>query len=569
MLKMLKKIAYLLLLPAITLNPAFVSGQTINAGQLKVMHPPDTGHICSLSPTDVNAHLSIMPGRDLLKKMKQSPGSFFEVDYRIETGNSCGRLVWPQVATDAFEYTLNLWSAHLTSDVPIKIMAVWRNIESTHGTVLASAGPTRIAQLHGTGMPDTWYSLAQITAMSGMAVRDQIENVDHDLTVNINCSFNEWYFGTDANTPQNQIDFVTVVFHEIMHGVVYFGSMTGDNNTKTGKWGLPEDKPMPFIFDKFAVNRDGTSLLDPDAYPNPSAGLYDALTGRDGGIFFDGEHANNTLNGENNSPAMLYTPREFMPGSSFSHVDQFTYTGTADALMRPFMDRALAIHTPGPLLCGMLSDMEWPLDVGCLRFLAADALIAISETALDFGVSNIGKITQKTFMVSNDVTSGETLSGSVETDKEYFAVAGKGSFQLNPGESAEFTVQYYTEVENRHTGMLSVFHNAKNVQSPVMLPLTGETLKEDQIVKLEQSYPNPVVPSNPPPLIPFAIAADADVSLDLYSITGRHLQSLVNTRLKAGRYKMVVNMQGLSSGIYIYRIVVDKTTESKKLILIK
>ena len=215
---MLKKIIYLILFSATVLNQGFVSGQTIDSGALKVMHPPDADHVCSLSPTDVNAHFSIMPGSELLKKMKQSPGSIFEVDYRIETGNSCGRLAWPQAAKDAFEYTLDLWSGHLRSDVPIRIMAVWRNIESVHGTVLANAGPTRIAQLPGTGMPDTWYSLAQITAMSGMAVRDQIENVDHDLTVNINCGFNEWYFGADANTPQNRIDFVTVVLHEIMHG---------------------------------------------------------------------------------------------------------------------------------------------------------------------------------------------------------------------------------------------------------------------------------------------------------------------------------------------------------------
>jgi len=564
--KFKKLLLFLFLSFSLSINIAI--GQTIDSGELKIIKPPDVGHICSLSPTDANAHLSIVPDNKVREKLNRTKASMFETDYRIDIGNSCGYMEWPQAAKDAFEYTLNLWSAYLRSDIPIKIQAFWRNIESDHRTILGSAGPTRIVQLPDMGIPDTWYSLAQLSAMSGRVLRDQIEGVDHDLTVNINCGFDGWYFGTDAVTPQNRIDFVTVVLHEIMHGVVYFGSMSGDNENGTGKWGLPVDNPMPFIFDKFAVDSEGIPLLNSIAYPNPSDRLYDALTSRTGNIFFDGEDANSTQAGDYKNPAMLYAPREFRPGSSFSHIDQITFTGTADALMRPNMDYALAIHTPGPLLCGMLSDMGWPLDTGCLSFFTADAQIAISETKLDFGVTNIGRATQKSFIITNDITSSETLAGFIETTDEYFAMFGEYTFNLDPGTSATFTVQHTAEIENRHTGTLSVYHNARNLESPILLSLRGEVLTANQIVKLDQSFPNPVVPGNPVPLIPFAIAMDADVTLDLYTITGRHIQSLINSRHVAGRYEVEANTVGLSSGIYIYRIVVNDVVESRKLLLI-
>ncbi|MCK7534680.1 MAG: hypothetical protein MZV63_28610 [Marinilabiliales bacterium] len=42
----------------------------------------------------------------------------------------------------------------------------------------------------------------------------------------MNATFNKevkWYFGTDGNTPELLYDFVTVVLHEIGHGLGFTG----------------------------------------------------------------------------------------------------------------------------------------------------------------------------------------------------------------------------------------------------------------------------------------------------------------------------------------------------------
>src|SRR5690625_381197 len=149
--------------------------------------------------------------------------------------------------------------------------------------------------------------------------------------------------------------------------------------------------PYPYIYDRFAEDGNGNSIIDPSSYDNPSEGLYDALTGQKGGIFFDGEDGLSTIVGMGFHEIPLYTPREFRQGSSYSHLDQVTFTDTPNALMRPFMDRSLAVHSPGPLFCGMLSDMGRPLGGGCLRLLAVRAMRSEAAEEMDFGVTNVNE----------------------------------------------------------------------------------------------------------------------------------------------------------------------------------
>ena len=577
---MLKKLLTLPFFLLIFFSAEITMGQVFDASQLRVMLPPETEDICTLEPTDIDAHFFIGPSREMDERLKQSATSTFEVDYRIFTDDddvpdACGYTIWPDDAREAFDLAIDIWSTHLRSDVPIKIDAVWRNIESEPGfTTLGNAGPTRIVQPRpqiDIGELNTWYSIAQLSAMNSFEFRNLIADVDYDIIVNINCDFENWYFGTDASVPDGQTDLITVVLHEIGHGIGFIGSASGNNETRTGDWGTPlgTGAPLPYVYDIFVEDADYFSLLNETIYPNPSGQIYNALIGRRGGLFFEGEDAALTLEEEEADRAKLYTPDPYRPGSSYSHVDQKTFERTVNALMMPRIDRATAIHTPGPLFCGMLSDMGWPLGAGCLSFLASDAIIAVSETELDFGVTNIGENIQLSMTIRNEPGAIETLSGAVEISGDEFILLSDNTFSLEPGQNTTVNLQYTPGEEGQHTGTISVLHNANNVQSPISIPLQGEALEEDKIVKLEQSYPNPVVPTTPNPTIPYAISRDSDVSLDLYSINGHHLQSLVQRFQNSGRYEVEVDMQGLSSGIYIYRIIVDNVAESGRLMYFK
>lgn len=83
---------------------------------------------------------------------------------------------------------------------------------------------------------------------------------------------------------------------------------------------------------------------------------------------------------------------------------------------------------------------------------------------------------------------------------------------------------------------------------------------------LEQNYPNPF---NPSTKISFVIPDDGFVKMKLYNVLGQEVATLVNTSLISGSYVVDFNGAHLSSGIYVYKLEVNGTVESKKMVLAK
>ncbi|MFN3874197.1 MAG: T9SS type A sorting domain-containing protein, partial [Ignavibacterium sp.] len=90
---------------------------------------------------------------------------------------------------------------------------------------------------------------------------------------------------------------------------------------------------------------------------------------------------------------------------------------------------------------------------------------------------------------------------------------------------------------------------------------------------LSQNYPNPF---NPATRIDYQLPFDAKVQIELYSITGEKVATLVSGDVSAGyhTYELNASRLNLASGIYFYRIsAVDfnngKFVDTKKLVLLK
>jgi photosystem II stability/assembly factor-like uncharacterized protein len=88
---------------------------------------------------------------------------------------------------------------------------------------------------------------------------------------------------------------------------------------------------------------------------------------------------------------------------------------------------------------------------------------------------------------------------------------------------------------------------------------------------LHQNYPNPF---NPITKIKFDIptlykGGRGGVSLKVFDITGREIQTLVNSDLKPGTYEITFDGSNLSSGIYFYRLEAGEFRDVKKLVLLK
>lgn len=265
-------------------------------------------------------------------------------------GNGSAKIVVTYVgftpeAQAAFQSAVDIWAENIDSDVDIYVLAQFAPLDTG---VLGSAGPTFIINNFPGAQRDTWYGNALADKLAG---EDLIPGY-FDIVANFSSAFPNWYFGTDGNPPAGDFDFRTVVLHELGHGLNFFGGMT--YNSGMGSYGFGLSPAMPTIFDQFAITRPGRQLVKTNKFPNPSTTLGDALVGEQ--ILFSSDNTISTTEGAN---AVLYTPTNWRPGSSYSHLDENIYSGTEDGLMTPALARGEAYSQPGPLVLAMFDDMGW------------------------------------------------------------------------------------------------------------------------------------------------------------------------------------------------------------------
>ena len=83
---------------------------------------------------------------------------------------------------------------------------------------------------------------------------------------------------------------------------------------------------------------------------------------------------------------------------------------------------------------------------------------------------------------------------------------------------------------------------------------------------LGKAYPNPF---NPTTTIDYSIGQNGQVSMVVYDLSGRVVDTLVDGYKNEGNYKVTWAANAHSSGVYFVRLSVNGYTESHKLMLIK
>ncbi|MGA9294239.1 MAG: T9SS type A sorting domain-containing protein, partial [Ignavibacteriaceae bacterium] len=95
----------------------------------------------------------------------------------------------------------------------------------------------------------------------------------------------------------------------------------------------------------------------------------------------------------------------------------------------------------------------------------------------------------------------------------------------------------------------------------------GEGGKENpDKFNLSQNYPNPF---NPATTIKYTLGSNTFVSLKIYDILGREVQTLINGNQTSGNHLIIFNASNLSSGVYFYQLKAENFVETKKLLLLK
>ncbi len=283
--------------------------------------------------TKVN-RIYIPPPDDFFRKSGSKKGGSIEVFY----------VGFSSQARAASEYAVSILEKLLPSDAKITIAASWERI--TTAGVLGSSSIT--GYVSGWSIdalnPLAIYPVSIAEKIAGESLNDDLQG---DMRLTLNSSI-DWYFGTDGNTPAQKYDLVTVILHELIHGIGFFDSM--DTDATTGFYGVSS---FPIIYDTFVETFDKSRLTDTSKFKNNSLALKKELTG--GRLFFDSPILSDlTLGGR----TRLYAPSTWDGGSSVSHLDE-DQTVKPNTLMTPFIDKGEAIHDPGKLTLAMLADMGW------------------------------------------------------------------------------------------------------------------------------------------------------------------------------------------------------------------
>jgi len=102
------------------------------------------------------------------------------------------------------------------------------------------------------------------------------------------------------------------------------------------------------------------------------------------------------------------------------------------------------------------------------------------------------------------------------------------------------------------------------IMNPSDVDNTNNDLLSDY--NLYQNYPNPF---NSTTTFKFSLTSQQFVTLKIFDVLGRELQTLVNELKTAGRYELPWNAANLTSGVYYYRLQAGDFVQTRKMILLK
>ncbi len=332
--------------PLLVLLAALVVGAA-SAQQRRIEYSDVPAIVCELAAQEGHAVRRAGSGGEL-----PPPASFLQGGTTFQVTYSG----FPAEAEAAFQAAVDIWEQHIASPTPIRINANWIPLDTN---LLGSAGPFLIRNFEAAPIPNTWYPAPLADALSGA----DLDPANPDIEATFSSAFPNWYFGTDGNPAPEEYDLMTIVLHEIGHGLGFIGSLKVEGGL--GTVGLPSDPGLPFVYDRFAEDGLGRPLLDTATYPLKSTVLADALQSATylGGGAVEATHG---------APVLLYSPSDWNEGSSFSHLDEEAFPqGNEDGLMTPFLLRAEVVRSPGPVACAIMQDIGWTLAPSCAALVEA------------------------------------------------------------------------------------------------------------------------------------------------------------------------------------------------------
>jgi hypothetical protein len=327
----------------------------------------------------------------------------------------------PSLARPAVQAAVDIWSENFASTVPINVNVKWGS-SSSYGVLASASAKNNFSNFNGAPDKTLYYASALANALAGRDLDPTSPEIEISITSNA-----PWYYGTDGNCPARSFDLVSVILHEMGHGL---GFVSGNYYEPFSGFGRV-DQPTPF--DAYAQLPDGRRLAD---MPSPSLEAGKAMTSD---LFWSGDNA---IKANNGIKPKLYTPSIYEAGSSISHLDEATFSKSVDnAVMTPNLDSGEVFHLPGPLVLAMFEDMRQKPPAGIaagtpqppqnVKALIGDkSAIVRFDPPVNFRSAQVSKYDVTNIQTGNVVSVSEspvTISGLKNGTKYTFSVSATNS----------------------------------------------------------------------------------------------------------------------------------------------
>jgi len=267
-----------------------------------------------------------------------------------------------------FEYAADLLEPSLNTSVDIIVNAKFDPLFcDANSATLGQAGPTNVSyDFAEAAATDLMYPLALANALHGSDLSPGVADIDATFNSNLDSGAclggNTWYYGFDA-PPAGKIDLLTVVLHELLHGLGFVSYVGQGGNRPFYQWldgngVVVETVYLDDVFMRNIKKNGGTGWADLDGKNSNSGDATRASDAVSDNLVWTGSNVNAALAGLSagtlSSQARMYSPSPYDSGSSVSHFDTRL---SPDEIMEP-------IHTGFKTDIGLayegLLDIGWP-----------------------------------------------------------------------------------------------------------------------------------------------------------------------------------------------------------------
>ena len=261
-------------------------------------------------------------------------------------------------------------------------------------------------------------------------------------------------------------------------------------------------------------------------------------------------------------------------------------------------DTSMPLSTDIPTYTGIeifnISKPNTPVESGFLRMGSPSGLttyennlyVVGEDTALkEFGFEKYD-ITNPSIPIFKYLLNNIAGGVDIKTDKNYAYLTNNTTFTVIDISNADTGKIIYSANDyiNPNTPGSGTFYSVTAFSGIVLTGYLGVTIFKNNLIteitssnptpsnfELFQNYPNPF---NPETVISYQLSVVSYVTLKIYDILGRGVETLVKGVQKAGNYLVKFNASKFSSGVYLYRLESagfdgKRYISTKKMVLLK